>query len=338
MSIQSSLRVSLSLVICGLMLFVTLYGGECVAQTPQVFATIEPTSIRIGEQSKMTVCVAHPVGATVALSLPADTIVSGVEILRVKDGDSVQISDQLRKKIYEVTITSFDSAMYTLRNIKARVDNHLYESEEHPKLIVNTVEVDLAHPEKFYDIKAQEDFPFNWLDIVVYIYIAFAIAILGVLIYILMRCLKRRRAKQSRIPEEVYVDPYDEAVARIRTLRERESWRNTQPKEYYTLLTDILRRYIYRVWGIQTADKTSGEILESMRKVEDDRGEIHGMLTKILSTADLAKFAKYSPSSEENLSLLNAAAMFVEENKPQEAQQGDEPSQPTDSVEKSKES
>ena len=82
-------------------------------------------------------------------------------------------------------------------------------------------------------------------------------------------------------------------------------------KEYYTRLTDILRRYIFRVYGITTLDMTSAEILEAF-KSQVGRDKMYTELVRILETADLAKFAKYQPASDENISLLSASVAFIE--------------------------
>ena len=297
---------------------IATYGQEA-----KVLTTIEPTAIRIGEQSVMTVRVVHDKDDPVTLALPQDTIVSGVELLGILKEDSSMLNDHLRERIYEIAITSFDSAMYTIRNVSARIGNEIITSDDHPNLIVNTVEVDLSQPDKFYDIKKQEASKFYWIDYAVYIYIALGLLLLILWGYLLYRYILSRKSGVAVKEEEVYVDPYDEAITAIQALREEELWRSNQSKEYYTRVTDILRRYIFRVWGIQTADKTSQEILTSLKAESRDQ-EMYSNLSKILSIADLAKFAKYHPTTEDNLSVLNATTAFVEEYKPKPVQDEEE--------------
>ncbi|MEN8826993.1 MAG: hypothetical protein ABF264_01335 [Flavobacteriales bacterium] len=63
-----------------------------------------------------------------------------------------------------------------------------------------------------------------------------------------------------------------------------------------------------------TAEKTSSEILHSLRFVE--MGEENKQnLKKLLILSDLVKFAKEKPTSEENESVLNDAYKFVETTK-----------------------
>ncbi|CQB88560.1 Uncharacterised protein [Chlamydia trachomatis] len=78
-----------------------------------------------------------------------------------------------------------------------------------------------------------------------------------------------------------------------------------------------MRRYIFRVYGITTLDMTSSEILEAF-KSQVGRDKMYSELARILETADLAKFAKFQPVADENISLLSASVAFIEAQRPAE--------------------
>lgn len=89
-------------------------------------------------------------------------------------------------------------------------------------------------------------------------------------------------------------------------------------------MTDILRRFIHRVYGIDTSEKTSSEILEAFRALGDRESELSRDLRRILETADFAKFAKYAPTQDENIGLWQVSLGFVEEVQKEKAGVSDE--------------
>ena len=76
-------------------------------------------------------------------------------------------------------------------------------------------------------------------------------------------------------------------------------------KEYYTKLTDTIRRYIEERYGFSAMEMTSSEIIDRLVQQGDQKAldELRGLF----QTADLVKFAKYSTMLNENdMNLVNA--------------------------------
>jgi len=62
-------------------------------------------------------------------------------------------------------------------------------------------------------------------------------------------------------------------------------------KQFYTLVTDAVRRYLEARFGVEALDRTTHELLGDLAR----RGlEVDG-LAALLDEADLVKFAKYRP-------------------------------------------
>ena len=318
------------LLICLWLCFLGIF-SSAMGQTAKVVATLEPPKILIGEETTLIVRVAHPKGSRVELALPADTLVNGVEIKGFALADSTAVTEKLQEYIYHVTLTSFDSASYRLDHIAARVGGELYNAEETPILMVNTLPVDVDHPEKFADIKDQWKPAFVWKD-----YVGVGLALLGLMVLLVAGYfLLKRFARRAKAPEKEEVeplqekDPYLEAVEDMNLLKSSDLIANGRIKEYYTGMTDILRRYLRKVYGIETAEKTSSEILSAFRGLGEKESELWHDLRRILETADFAKFAKYAPSQDENTALWNVSRDFVEEvhkkNTAEEPEKGGEP-------------
>lgn len=66
------------LAIIGLLLLNTLW---LAAQSVAVSAAMDSTILLVGEQTKLTLEVAQPLGTTVAMPLISDTLVTGLEVV-----------------------------------------------------------------------------------------------------------------------------------------------------------------------------------------------------------------------------------------------------------------
>ena len=82
---------------------------------------------------------------------------------------------------------------------------------------------------------------------------------------------------------------------------------------YFTELTDILRLYLYRRFGINAAEMTSRQILASLKKNKDTQDK-RVYFRQILDMADFVKFAKVRPLPEDN---VKAYAVEEENTDPQ---------------------
>ncbi|MDO5036360.1 MAG: hypothetical protein Q4D93_05310 [Porphyromonas sp.] len=312
------MRKSLHKYIASLAMMLLLLGSsaDVFAQDVRIISEVNPASIRIGEQSALKIRVVYPHEGNARLILPKDTLTHGVEIVESHMVDSMTVNDKLRELVYEVTITSFDSATYLLNNISALVGDSLYTDEDPPHLVVNTIPVDTEHPEEFYDIKPQWKPPFVWKDYIIYLYIAIGVILIALLIYFIIKWLKKRKVDEERAEEVPLDDPYSEAMHSLEALRERRVWEQGQTKMYYTELTDIIRRYLWRVYDISTLDRTTAEILQEYKE-HVGRERMYRELSELLQTSDLAKFAKYEPLAEVNNRMQTVAVAFVEEHKPE---------------------
>jgi CHASE3 domain sensor protein len=84
-------------------------------------------------------------------------------------------------------------------------------------------------------------------------------------------------------------------------------------KEYYTKLTDTLRKYIEERYGFSAMEMTSSEIIERLMSTGDQQSLDE--LRQLFTTADLVKFAKYSTMINENDANLVNAIDFINQTK-----------------------
>jgi hypothetical protein len=108
--------------------------------------------------------------------------------------------------------------------------------------------------------------------------------------------------------------PADEvAIEKLDMIREKKIWQQGQLKEYYTQLTDVVREYIDRRFEVSSAEQTSDETLRAMRPLLNERKDLYEDLRKMLTLADLVKFAKWSTTPDENELSLRSAYKLVKE-------------------------
>ncbi len=302
------------------------------AQKSTVRATIQPSDILIGEQAVINVEVIAPKGKNIIFPAYKDTLIRGVEVLAMLKPDTTMTEVMTINQKY--IVTSFDSTLYhipymmvidgtdtlktndfglkvsapqlsdsTLAYLE-RLKNHETDSIDFAKLQIN-------------DIKDVQSPPFVWLDYLEYLYILFLASLIILLIAALIYLYYRKKKKGYYFTPKIVLPPHVEALQGLDKLKDSKMWQRGMEKEYYTELTDILRKYIDRRFDIAAPEMISDDIIAAVHLVTDTKSATDG-LAQILKLSDLVKFAKYTPFADENdLSLVNAF-LFVNQTKIEE--------------------
>jgi hypothetical protein len=110
-------------------------------------------------------------------------------------------------------------------------------------------------------------------------------------------------------PEE---PPHHIALRELERIRIEKIWKHGKIKDYYTEITDVLRQYIERRYGIWAMEMTSDELLQSLSSSIQLSTEDHNKLKQILELSNLVKFAKFEPQNYEHDLILKLSKEFVE--------------------------
>ena len=112
----------------------------------------------------------------------------------------------------------------------------------------------------------------------------------------------------------------------IKRYKSEKLCENGHEKEYYTRLTEILRVYLDKRFGINAMEMTSTQIMQQIRS-NDDTKTSAPVMKQILEMADFVKFAKVRPLPDDNQKAFANAVTFVESTKPveQPAAENDNP-------------
>ncbi len=299
-----------------------LFAGSLQAQQAVIKATIDSTSILIGEQTMIRLEVAGNKNKHLQLPVysPSDTIIKGIEVLEMFKPDTTDLGNQRIKINQNYMVTSFDSALYLIPSFKViSGDDTTYSNTLGLK--VTSMDVDTITA-KFVPIKDVINPKFvitDWIPNIIsdhwYWWLAGLLAIIAAAFV-----LYRIYSKKSLIPfkkEEPLLPPHVRAINSLDAIKTEKLWQKGKVKEYHSMITDILRTYIEERFNIPAMEMTSGEILTRIRRISET-DSVYENLKQILQLADFVKFAKYQPLSDENeLSLINSY-LFVNQTKEEE--------------------
>ena len=268
----------------------------------------------------------------------ADTLTSKVEIAVKTDGDTTDIGNGRVQIKRDFILQSFDSGMYVLPPLQYVVGKDTFLTP-HQSLKVIAVNVDTL--KTVHDYKPVENVPFKLFDWVpdvisdywwVYVIVLLVIAI-GLFVY--LKWL--RKGELPLMPKKKRLPPYEEAMLHLEQLKQKQLWQAGQDKAYFTELTDILRVYIDRRFGINAVEMTSSQIIEVLRTNEETRA-VNSLLNSILEVADFVKFANMRTLPDDNETAYQRALNFVNETKPVEpAQHTEGEARPDDDKQDNKE-
>ena len=283
-------------------------------------AAIDSIEMLIGEQVHVTVTATTREGAKVEFPVfkPTQPLIPGVEVLKSTELGTKGKDNGFVDRQVEYTLTSFDDSLYYLPPFVVKVDGKPYESKS-LALKVLGIEVDTAHVEKFFGPKDVQENPFLWSDWSLLFWLSVLTLVLMAVGYYLYLRLRDNKPIITRIRIVKRLLPHQKAMKEIEQIKADKMQNSENPKEYYTKLTDTLRKYIEDRYGFNAMEMTSSEIIERLEKAlaSDAKGAdtMKAELRQLFTTADLVKFAKYSTMINENDANLVSAIDFINQTK-----------------------
>lgn len=277
---------------------------RCLAQS-SVTAKIEPIEMMIGEQATVTLTVQTADDAKVDWPTfqPRQMLVPGVEVLNTQ-----RTSDHTMV----ITLTSFDGNLYHLPPFKVKINGKEQQSADLALKVVE-IEVDTTQLNKFFPPKDVQDNPFLWSDWSLSFWLSVLLLVLIALCGYLYLRLRDNKPVISHIKIVKRLLPHQKAMKEIEQIKADRMVASENAKEYYTKLTDTLRKYIEERYGFSAMEMTSSEIIERLTAAGDQQSLDE--LRQLFTTADLVKFAKYSTMINENDANLVSAIDFINQTK-----------------------
>ena len=173
---------------------------------------------------------------------------------------------------------------------------------------VHLVAVDTS--KDYRDLKPPMSLPITLAELARWALVVLALAAAG---YLLYRWWKRRARKAVPAPPPAPDRPADVlALEELAVLHEQRLWQQGRLKEYYSGVTEILRRYFERRFGVPALEETTGETLEGLHRAGVP-GQAVELTARMLRLADLVKFAKHEPAVAEHEEMMTLGRTIVQE-------------------------
>ncbi len=291
-----------------------------------VEATIDSIEILIGQQVEVSVRATAKEGSKVVFPdfKPQQMITPGVEVVSHKDSATVGIDNGMEVFTHKYRLTSFDGKLYYLPPFTVKVNGKTFKSKS-LALKVLEVTVDTTKLDQFYGPKDVQDNPFEWSDWSAVFWLSVLMLVVMIVAYWLYLRLRDNKPIIASIKIVKKLLPHQKALKEIEVIKAEKMVTSENQKEYYTKLTDTLRKYIEERYGFSAMEMTSSEIIDRLTETQDRQALDE--LRMLFQTADLVKFAKYSTLINENdMNLVNAIE-FINKTK-LEAQPDQKPEKP----------
>ncbi|MBR1388545.1 MAG: hypothetical protein IJ569_02870 [Prevotella sp.] len=276
------------------------------AQNVSVEASIDSIQILVGQQAHVTLKATVKENAKVEFPQfkPSEYVTPGVEVLGREELPDQEADNDYVEKSMVYTLTSFDDTLYYLPPLTVKVDGKPYKSKS-LALKVLTIEVDTVHTDQFFGPKGVQENPFMWSEWSPIFWLSVLLLIVLALTYYLYARLRDNKPIITHIKIVKKLLPHQKAMKEIEQIKADKMVTSENSKEYYTKLTDTLRKYIEERYGFNAMEMTSSEIIGHLMASQDQKALDE--LRQLFATADLVKFAKYSTLINENdMNLVNA--------------------------------
>jgi len=158
------------------------------------------------------------------------------------------------------------------------------------------------------DIKPPMSAPWLFEDFLPYLIALIVLTALAGGYYYYWRKMKQKKDILADV--KVIIPPHREALTALRVLEEKKLWQQGLVKEYYSEVTEIIRRFFERRWNIIALEMTTDEILVQIKHVPEAL-LVWKEMGSFFLTADLVKFAKYQPAPAEHEQEMHAAYEIV---------------------------
>jgi hypothetical protein len=232
-------------------------------------------------------------------------------------GSPISIVNRKRYKVSDFvdslayTLQFFGTQSYTIPKVPVR----FVTDSDTSTLYVPPVPLDFkstikAENPSLLPLKPIFNFAINWWP---YLLGLLLLAVGGYLAYRWYQNRDQKPEKESTpfIPQP-FSDPLDQLEQNLRQISNNMNLRDQNDfKLFYSKLGDSLRLYLERVYQIPALESTSRELIDDLHREAAPEPLINRTKT-VLREADMVKFAKFTPSSDQAQKALEEANKFLD--------------------------
>ena len=271
--------------------------------------------ILIGEQIKLTIKTSLPfnnsAGSNKGLIIPES--IPHFDIVETGKPDTTNFKDDSKTVEQIITITSFDSGRWVFPALPLAFAGAAGQS---PQIIqTDSFFVNVSYSPADTTNQLRDIKPIIKVTITDYFwyYIIGGSVLLLLIIYLLYRYFKKRKKLQPAASVS-NLSPFDEAMEELKKLAKFDLQDAAEIKLYHIKLSAIFKNYLGRKQNKNLLNKTTGDLLISMKGIDLPAESISNLATALRCT-DAVKFAKYLPlltESEEALQKIKETIILTE--------------------------
>tara|TARA_B110000977_G_scaffold41348_1_gene55658 strand:+ start:3519 stop:4490 length:972 start_codon:yes stop_codon:yes gene_type:complete len=270
------------------------------------------------KSSKNKIAIGEPTTVTLEFKSPASQLIDSVEFQLASNGDTLGNNwelwnkSTLEKNTYteengefiiafsqNFTIANFDSGSYVFPPSIVQFNSG--------KLFSNSleflVELDEIDEKSFIkNIKPIKEVSISWVEYIIHFLKKYGWWILLIIFTFFLGFFLFKKFYKKKT-DAVYIQTIPLEITLLNTLKnieEKKYWENGYFKKYYSELSNVLWQFLEYRYNVQTFEKTSGEILESLKWSTIPK-KFSSEVSRFFEISDGVKFAKYKPLEKDNI-------------------------------------
>jgi hypothetical protein len=276
------------------------------AQEIKVTASTDTTDYMIGDHIKYSLTIDAAKNVYIINPFFRDSL-KNVDVVSISEPITSE-NDSLKIIKYESVLSRFDSSQVTIPPIKieyrVKGDTTLKSVLSNPVTFnVHTLKVSMK--EDIKDIKP----PIRLFNYLFLIYILVGILLLAIGYFIYWKYFKNKPEKVVAKKEEKILS-HQLALRKLDQLEHEKLWQKGFVKEYHSRITDIIREYFEKQFGLPALERTTTESLNLLSKHPQGQ-KVIDITSSFLNNADLVKFAKFTPLETVNREMMTQAREIV---------------------------
>jgi len=278
-----------------------------------VESRLDKSTITIGD----TVCYAVRLTYDESVKVSWPALGANLGVFEIRDYDKPEPRQAKGRVTEEIsyTISTFDTGRFEIPPLTISYQTPPDTSWHHlqtEKLEIYVASMRPSQDGDIRDIKSPWELPRDWKLILRIAAIAGAILLLAGFGFYYWR----KRQGKSLLPEKKKPErpAHEVALESLRKLRASDLLPTGQIKEYYSELSEIVRRYIEGRYFVPALELTTGELMDNFKTVSLETNA-KAMLRDLLESSDFVKFAKYEPTMDEHDRAFQLAESFVDTTK-----------------------
>ena len=287
-------------------IFILTFSFNLFAQEINVIASTDTTDYMIGDRINYSLSIKMDKDVFIINPFFRDSL-KNIDVLEIPDPTAEENENGKTVK-YNYVLSRFDSAQVTIPPIKieyrTKGDSTLKSVLSNP-VTINIHRMDVAMQEEIKDIKPPVRL-FNYLFI---IYIVAALLIL-LISYFIYRKYFKNKPQTVTVPKKEKISLHQLALRKLDQLEKEELWQKGFVKDYHSKITDIIRDYFEKQFGLPALERTTTESLKLLSK-HPIGIKVLDITSQFFNSADLVKFAKFTPLETVNREMMTHAKDIV---------------------------